>query len=113
MSKKPPVGAHYGLRDWIVQRASAALILFVLLIVGAALIIQHPDSYTEWRAFILESWVRVMLLLLVLAAAWHGYIGARDILMDYIKHDGFRLFKTVGAAVYLLVCAVWAAHILL
>ena len=111
--KKPPVGAHYGLRDWILQRASAVLMLVAIIILAVAFFVQQPNTYEEWRGFVLTSWVRIVLLMTVLAAAWHGYIGARDVFMDYIKHDGLRLFKTAGTAVYVITCAVWAAHILL
>ena len=113
MVKKPPVGAHYGLRDWIAQRATAAILVVAIATIGGALLICAPSGYDEWRAFVGAEWVRILLFLSVLAVAWHAFIGARDILMDYIKHDAFRLFKTVGCIVYLLACVVWAARILL
>jgi len=111
--KRAPVGAHYGLRDWLIQRASAIVMLAAIVILGVAFFVQQPGTYQEWRDFIFTGWVRILLLLTFLSAAWHGYIGARDIFMDYIKPDGFRLFKTAGAALYVIICALWAAHILL
>lgn len=113
MVKKNPVGAHYGLRDWIAQRATAAVLVAAILIVGGALIICRPSGYEEWRAFMDAEWVRILLFTSVLAIVWHAFIGARDIFMDYLKHDGLRLFKTIGCVVYLVVCVVWAARILL
>ena len=111
--KKAPVGAHYGLRDWLAQRATAAVMAAAFFIITAMLIVCRPDSYEEWRAFILHGAVRVSLFCTVLALAWHAFIGARDIFMDYLKHDVLRLFKIIGSAVYLVVCVVWAAKILL
>ena len=113
MVKKPPVGAHYGLRDWLAQRATAAVLVAAILIIGAALMICRPSGYEEWRAFMGAEWTRILIFTSVLAIAWHGFIGARDIFMDYLKHDALRLFKTVGCIVYLLICVVWAARILL
>ena len=113
MVKKPPVGAHYGLRDWLAQRITALVMVAAIIILAIALISQNPDSYQEWQAFMAAGWVRVLLFSTVLALVWHGFIGARDIFMDYLKHDGLRLFKTASTVVYLLICTVWAAKILL
>ncbi|MGU9951583.1 MAG: succinate dehydrogenase, hydrophobic membrane anchor protein [Gammaproteobacteria bacterium WSBS_2016_MAG_OTU1] len=113
MVKKPPIGAHYGLRDWIAQRATAVVMVVAILILAIALFVIRPDDYNSWRAFIDMEWVRVLLFCTVLATVWHGFIGARDIYMDYLKHDGIRLLKTTGMVVYLLACVVWAARILL
>lgn len=113
MVKKPPVGAHYGLRDWIAQRATAAALSAAILILTAALLICRPSDYESWRAFVDTGWVRILLFSAILALAWHAYIGVRDIFMDYLKHDVVRLLKIVGALTYLLICVVWAAHILL
>lgn len=111
--KKTPVGAHYGLRDWLAQRATAAVMVAAFVVFTAMLIICRPDSYETWRAFVLHGAVRVALFCTVLALAWHAFIGARDIFMDYIKPDGLRLFKILGSVVYFAACVVWAAKILL
>lgn len=113
MVKKPPVGAHYGLRDWLAQRATAALLLVAFAVIAGALIICKPSDYESWKAFMDAEWVRILMFSSVLALAWHAYIGARDIFMDYIKPDGLRLFKIIGCFAYLAVCVVWAARILL
>lgn len=111
--KKTPVGAHYGLNDWIAQRATAAVLLIAVAVLAAALLTCRPADYESWRAFVMTDWVRGLLLLSVLSLVWHAYIGARDIFMDYIKNTSLRLFKTVGMFVYLAACVVWAAIILL
>ena len=111
--KKTPVGAHYGLNDWIAQRATAAVLLIAVAVLAAALLTCRPADYESWRAFVMTGWVRGLLLLSILSLVWHAYIGARDIFMDYIKNTPLRLFKTVGMFVYLAACVVWAAIILL
>ena len=113
LEKKSPVGAHYGLRDWLAQRATATVLAVVIIILFAALVLCRPSGYEAWRAFVMHGGVRLLLLLGIFALVWHAFIGVRDIFMDYIKHDMFRLLKITGAAVYLLVCLLWAAMILL
>ena len=111
--KKPPVGAHYGLRDWVIQRATAALMILAFGILGAALIVCRPSGYDEWREFMGAGWIRLLVFFTVAAISWHGLIGARDIVMDYLKNDMLRLAKHVGIAAYFIVCTAWAAMILL
>ncbi|MGI9338841.1 MAG: succinate dehydrogenase, hydrophobic membrane anchor protein [Gammaproteobacteria bacterium] len=113
MVKRPPVGAGYGLRGWIAQRVSAAFLIVAFVALFVALVVLRPDGFAEWRAFVLSGWVRVLLFCSVLAIVWHAYIGARDIIMDYIAADILRLAKTAAAVVYLLACLIWAAVILL
>lgn len=110
--RKPPVGARYGLRDWAVQRATAALMILAFGVLGAALIVCRPSGFEEWRDFMGTGWVRLLVFLSVVMIAWHGFIGARDIVMDYLKNDWFRLMKHVGIAAYFIACTAWAAMIL-
>ena len=111
--KRTPVGAHYGLRDWLVQRVTALLMLAAFIILALALLVCHPSDYAAWRDFIYTDWVRVLLLMAVFSLVWHAYIGMRDIFMDYIKFAWLRLGAMIAVAVYLLACSVWAAIILL
>lgn len=111
--KKTPVGAHYGLRDWLAQRVSAVVMTVAAVMLFVALLTTAPQGYEAWRGFIMQGWVRILLLLTVLSLVWHAFIGARDIFMDYLANDLFRLVKTIGIIIYLLVCLLWAASILL
>ena len=111
--KQPPVGAHYGLRGWIAQRISAAFLIVAIVAIAVALLVVRPDGFEQWRAFVLSGWVRILLFCSVLAIVWHAYIGARDIIMDYIPGDMLRLLKTAAVLCYLVACLAWAARILL
>ena len=106
------MGAHYGLRDWLAQRATAALMILAFGALGAALIACRPSGFGEWREFMGTGWVRLLVFLSAVMIAWHGFIGARDIVMDYVKPDWFRLAKHIGVAAYFIACAAWAAMIL-
>lgn len=95
MVKRIPVGARYGLRDWLAQRVTAVVMTIAIVILGLALIVCRPADFESWREFVFTGWVRILLFLTVLSLAWHAFIGARDILMDYIKIDWFRLLKVI------------------
>ena len=48
-SKRVVVGAHYGLRDWLAQRVTAALMaLFTLVVLGEVLLTSGEIGYDKW-----------------------------------------------------------------
>jgi len=51
-------------------------------------------------------------LLFALSLAWHAWVGVRDILMDYIKHDGLRLTLQVLTLLLIGVYVGWTIQIL-
>lgn len=110
---KKPIGAHYGLKDWVIQRVSAIVMVISMLCMIISLCYYCPQGYAEWTAFINLAGIRILILLFMLSLVWHAFIGMRDIYMDYIKWNGLRLFKTVGIFIYLLFCLLWALVILL
>jgi succinate dehydrogenase / fumarate reductase membrane anchor subunit len=106
------VGAHYGLRDWLAQRITAALMALYTMIVGAVLVTNSPLTYAVWRDLFAQGWMRVATLLFAVSLAWHAWVGVRDILMDYIKADGLRLTLQVVTLLLLAVYVGWTVQIL-
>ena len=48
-SKRVVVGAHYGLRDWLAQRVTAALmVLFTLIVLAQVLLTSGEIGYDKW-----------------------------------------------------------------
>ena len=52
-------GAHYGLRDWLAQRITAAIMAVYSLIVLAVLYFNFPLNYGAWRNLFEQGWMRV------------------------------------------------------
>lgn len=112
-SKRTVVGAHYGLRDWIVQRATAVLmILFTLLVLAQVIFTRGPIGYETWAGIFAPQWMKVLTYALVIALIWHVWVGMRDIWMDYIKPVWLRLSLQVFTIVWLVGCAGWAFQVL-
>ena len=106
------IGAHYGWKDWLVQRVTAVvMILYTLGMLGVTLYNGGFD-YALWQALFANAAFRIATLLFGLAVLWHAWIGMRDIWMDYIKPVGLRLVLQVLTIVWLLGCAGYAAQIL-
>ena len=49
---------------------------------------------------------------MIIALAWHAWVGTRDIWMDYVKSAGLRLVMQVATIVWLVGCAGWAVQVL-
>jgi succinate dehydrogenase / fumarate reductase membrane anchor subunit len=106
------VGARYGLRDWLAQRITAAIMAVYSVIVLAVLIGGVPISYPVWKDLFAQGWMRVATLLFAASLAWHAWVGMRDILMDYVKPTGVRLALEVAVLLTLAGYLGWTVQVL-
>lgn len=112
MVNRVVVGAHYGLRDWLVQRVTAVVMAAGALALGAYLLL-HPDmGYDRWTALFSSQPVRACALLFLFSLFYHAWIGIRDIVMDYVKPAGVRLVMHVLVILVLILYAIWSVQIL-
>ena len=106
------VGAHYGWRDWLVQRVTAVLmILYTLLVLGLLLWFGGLD-YGAWRGAFGNEGFRIGTFVFMLALFWHAWVGMRNILMDYVKPVLVRLTLEVLVIGALVGYAGWTIQIL-
>ena len=112
-SRRLVVGAHYGLRDWLAQRVSAlAIVAFTLVLVAQILLTSGPLDYTRWAAIFSSQWMKTLTFTASVALAWHAWVGAREVLMDYAKPTSLRMVFYMLAIVWLISCAGWAVQVL-
>lgn len=107
MVNRHVVGAHYGLRDWLVQRLTAVVMLAYVLGWVAFLLVADDASHADWRALFAQDWVRVLTTVTLLALLWHAWVGVRDIWMDYVKPAGVRIVLHTLTALWLVGCLVY------
>ena len=112
-SKRVVTGAHYGLRDWLVQRITAVLMaLFTLVLLAQVVVHAGPLGYEGWAGIFAAPWMKFLTFAVVVALAWHAWVGVRDIWMDYIKPVWLRLALHVFTLVWLVGCTGWAFQVL-
>jgi succinate dehydrogenase / fumarate reductase membrane anchor subunit len=111
-SKRLVVGAHYGFRDWLSQRVTAALMALFTLALVVQVLMPGPMSYDKWAGIFAAQWMKLLTFTVVVALLWHAWVGMRDIWMDYIKPVGVRLVLQVATIVWVLGCAGWAVQVL-
>ena len=111
-SKRTVVGAHYGLRDWLSQRVTAALMALFTLALVVQVLLPGPMGYDKWAAIFSQQWMKVLTFVVIVALLVHVWVGVRDILMDYVKGLGVKLALQVATIVWLVGCAGWAIQVL-
>ena len=111
-SKRLVVGAHYGLRDWLAQRITAALMAVFTFVLLLQLLFGGPLGYERWAAIFAAQWMRVLTFIVIVALIYHVWVGMRDIWMDYIQPVGIKLVLQVFTIVWLVGCAGWAIQVL-
>ncbi|MGE0558570.1 MAG: succinate dehydrogenase, hydrophobic membrane anchor protein [Burkholderiales bacterium] len=105
-------GAHYGLRDWLAQRATAVVMLVYTLLLLMALVMLPKFDYWHWKALWSLPLMQYSTLLFMAALLLHAWIGVRNIFMDYIKDSGLRLTLYVLVILALIGYGAWAVQIL-
>lgn len=112
-AKRVTVGAHFGLRDWLAQRVTAALMAaFTLVVLAQVIFTSGPIGYDEWAGIFATQWMKFLTFTTILCLLYHAWVGIRDIWMDYIKPLGLRIVLHVASLVWLIGCAGWAIQAL-
>jgi succinate dehydrogenase / fumarate reductase membrane anchor subunit len=112
MVNRVVVGAHYGLRDWLVQRITAAVMVVYIVVLGGYLLLRGHLGYDMWIGLFSSQWMRTFSLLFLLSLFYHAWIGIRDIVMDYVKPAGARLAVHTLVVLALVIYTIWSVQIL-
>ena len=107
------VGAHYGLRDWLSQRVTAGLMaLFTRSSSSRCYRLPASSATSNGPASSPSQWMKVLTFVVIVALAYHVWVGMRDIWMDYVQPVAVRLLLQVFSIVWLVGCAGWAIQVL-
>lgn len=112
MVKRIVSGAHYGLKDWLVQRVTAVVMAFYTLFLIAFLVTHQPLDFAAWQGLFHSEPVRLASLLFLFGVFLHAWVGMRDIFMDYVHSTAIRLALHVAVILALVAYAAWAVRIL-
>jgi succinate dehydrogenase / fumarate reductase, membrane anchor subunit len=112
MVNRVVVGAHYGLRDWLIQRITAAVMAVYIVALAVYLLWQPALNYDTWTVLFSSSLMRTFSLLFLMSLFYHAWIGVRDVVMDYVRSAGLRLVIHVLVILALLFYVIWSVQIL-
>ncbi|MDR1967862.1 MAG: succinate dehydrogenase, hydrophobic membrane anchor protein [Burkholderiaceae bacterium] len=112
-ARRAVAGAHYGLRDWLAQRLTGALMaLFTLALLLQVIFASGPMSYQKWAQIFAAQWMKALTFAVIVALIWHAWVGMRNIWMDYVRPVGARLTLQLLTLVWLFGCGGWAVQVL-
>ncbi|MBX3606368.1 MAG: succinate dehydrogenase, hydrophobic membrane anchor protein [Piscinibacter sp.] len=111
-SKRTVVGAHYGLRDWLAQRVTAALMALFTFALLVQVLLPGELGYDKWAGIFSRQWMKVLTFVVIVSLAYHVWVGMRDVWMDYVKPVGVRLVLQVFTIAWLVGCMGWAVQVL-
>jgi succinate dehydrogenase / fumarate reductase membrane anchor subunit len=106
-------GHSEGLRVWLLQRISAIYLGGYLLYVLTHFWLHPWPDYTEWHAWFTQPAIAIASAVFVLALLLHGWVGLRDVILDYVHHLGTRMVLLTLINFLLISCGLWAMRILI
>jgi succinate dehydrogenase / fumarate reductase membrane anchor subunit len=109
---KNPVGAHYGLSEWLLQRLTAVVMAVYTVFAFPYVVYRKPATYADWTAMFSANFFRLFTMFFIAALLYHAWVGVRDILMDYIRATGVRLVAQSAVGIVLFFYLIWSVSIL-
>jgi len=101
-----------GLRVWLTQRVTAAIVAVYAVFMAGFLLAHHPLQFADWRGLFGNPWMRLASLLVLLCLYLHSWSGVRSILMDYVRSAAIRRSAEALVILALVGCAAWSVRIL-
>lgn len=107
-----PGSAHYGWRDWLSQRVTAAVMLLYTLLILAIVMWNGGLDHALWRSLFANAAFRLASFLFMIAVLYHAWVGVRNIAMDYLKPVWLRLTFQVAVICALVAYLGWTIQVL-
>jgi succinate dehydrogenase / fumarate reductase membrane anchor subunit len=101
------------LRSWLIQRFSAVYLAVFLVYLIIHFLMQESHGYEVWRTWLAHPAVALASAGFILALVLHGWVGVRDIILDYIHPLGLRLLLLALSGALLAASGLWAVRLLL
>lgn len=106
------VGAGYGLRDWMVQRATAIIMAIYTIIFAVVVAGTGGKGFDAWRAVFAGGFMKFTTFVFFVALFYHAWVGIRDVWMDYVPPVGLRFVMHILTVTLLVGYTGWAAKII-
>ena len=103
----------HGLRDWLLQRLTAVYLGIFLVYLLVHFLLQPQHSFQQWYDWVTRPAMIIATALFIMALLVHGWVGMRDVVLDYVHATGLRLATLSLIALTLIACGIWALRVLL
>ena len=103
----------HGLRDWLLQRLTAVYLACFLIYLIVHFLSRPPVNYQQWQNWITHPAMTIASVLFILAVLVHGWVGMRDVVLDYVQSLRLRLMVLSLIALLFIGCGLRALQILM
>ena len=108
-----------GLSDWLMQRATAVILLAYFVFVVGFLLSHHGLTFEQWHDLFAQTWMKAFTTLTILSVVMHAWIGLWSVSTDYMttrtmgaKATAVRLIFQATYSLILFYYLVWGFQIL-
>jgi succinate dehydrogenase / fumarate reductase membrane anchor subunit len=100
-----------GLKDWLIQRATAVYFaIYIIFLFG--FLLSHPNlNFEQWHALFANHMFQIATAIGLLAFSLHTWIGIWTVTTDYIKCTAIRLSLQLMVVLGLLGQFIWGLMI--
>ena len=103
----------HGLRDWLLQRLTAIYLGLFLIYLLVHFLLQPQHTFQQWHNWVTQPFMVIATALFILAVLIHGWVGMRDVVLDYAHAISLRLTILSLIGLTLVGSGVWALRVLL
>ena len=103
----------HGLRDWLLQRLTAIYLGLFLGYLLVHFLLQPQHTFQQWHDWVTQPVMGIAAALFILAVLIHGWVGMRDVVLDYVHAISLRLTILSLIGLTLVATGVWALRVLL
>jgi succinate dehydrogenase hydrophobic membrane anchor protein len=111
MFRKPLT--NNALQNWYIQRVTAiAMIIAMIGIIVPCLfmLLETHDIFMVVQTSSQYIWIQIMREVFIVCACWHGLIGLRNVIMDYVKCTFKKVLLNVFLIIYLLGIVIYSFY---
>lgn len=101
-----------GIQDWLVQRFTAVILAAYIIFLFVFLFNHSTIDFDIWHALFSHPLMKISTLIVLLAVAFHAWIGMWIILTDYVKYLFVRYLLQGIIMLVLFGYVVWGTLIL-
>jgi succinate dehydrogenase / fumarate reductase membrane anchor subunit len=102
----------HGVRDWLLQRVTAVYLGCYIVYLMVHFSLQPVHGYEQWHAWLSQPLVAIVSAGSILAILMHGWVGMRDVVLDYVHTVSLRLIVLSLIGLLLAGCGFWALRVL-
>ena len=113
LAKARGLGSTGGTEHWLAQRVTAVALLPLVLWLVWSIVHLVGATHAEFTGWLAAPLNAVLMISLVIAALYHGFLGAQVVIEDYIHHEGFKMFKLIGTKLFFALIGIAAVFSIL